>query len=159
MDTSSIGVETTGLIAASSAGVWYVGFPDGLLSLFPETVANSVAHGLEFPALCHAIQGAQGLWLLRSKCFAWRHSDPTIQTNIQRQAGGMGDTGDGDKGVHRDELWVMDGRVESLYCTPDMNIMVCVNYTGIKASIKPPNQKQLQDKKYVFMGQIWPNLG
>lgn len=61
--------------------------------------------------------------------------------------------------MHRDELWVMDGRVESLYCTPDMNIMVCVNYTGIKASIKPPNQKQYTRQKVCVYGSDLAQLG
>ena len=42
--------------------------------------------------------------------------------------GGMGEIGEGD----HDEHWVMYGSVESLYCTPETNITLYVNYTGIK---------------------------
>ena len=31
-----------------------------------------------------------------------------------------------------DKHWVMYGIVESLYCTSETNIILCVNYTGIK---------------------------
>lgn len=31
-----------------------------------------------------------------------------------------------------DEYWVMYGRVESLYYTPETNVTLCVNYSGIK---------------------------
>ena len=31
-----------------------------------------------------------------------------------------------------DDHWVMDGIVGSLYCTPEMNITLYVNYSGIK---------------------------
>ena len=30
-----------------------------------------------------------------------------------------------------DEHWVLNGNVESLYCTPETNIKLYVNYTGI----------------------------
>lgn len=46
MDTSSIGVETTGLIAASSAGVWYVVFLECVVPYTLEGFTNSVAYGL-----------------------------------------------------------------------------------------------------------------
>lgn len=46
METSSIGVETTGLTAASSAAVWYAVFLQSVLSLILSGVYNSVAYGL-----------------------------------------------------------------------------------------------------------------
>lgn len=35
-----------------------------------------------------------------------------------------------------DEQWVMDGSVESLYCTPETNRTLHVTYTGIKTKIR-----------------------
>ena len=46
METSSIGVETTRLTAASSAAVWYAVFLQSVLSLILSGVYNSVAYGL-----------------------------------------------------------------------------------------------------------------
>ena len=34
--------------------------------------------------------------------------------------------------THCDEYWVMYGILESLYCTPEINIALYVNYAGIK---------------------------
>ena len=34
--------------------------------------------------------------------------------------------------TYRDEHWVMYGIVESLHCTPETNVTLYVNYTGIK---------------------------
>ena len=34
--------------------------------------------------------------------------------------------------TYLDEHWIIYGTVESLYCTPETNIMLYFNYTGIK---------------------------
>ena len=52
MDTSSIGAETTGPTAASSAGVWYAVFPECVVPYILKGFTNSVAYGLWFPAIC-----------------------------------------------------------------------------------------------------------
>ena len=45
----------------------------------------------------------------------------------------MGEVGDeGIKECTCDKHWVMYGSVESLYYTPETNITLYVNYTGIK---------------------------
>jgi len=36
------------------------------------------------------------------------------------------------EGTCRDKHWEMYGNVELLYCTPETNITLYVNYTGIK---------------------------
>ena len=35
-----------------------------------------------------------------------------------------------------DDHWVMYGIVESLYCTPETNITLFINYTGVKIKTK-----------------------
>lgn len=37
-----------------------------------------------------------------------------------------------------DDHWVMFGSAESLYCTPETNITLPVNYTGIKKRVGLP---------------------
>ena len=41
----------------------------------------------------------------------------------------MGEKGDGDKEYTCDEHWVICGIAELLYCTPEANITLYVNYT------------------------------
>ena len=45
----------------------------------------------------------------------------------------MGEMGGGDwEYAYCDEHGIMQGSAESLYCTPETNITLYVNYTGIK---------------------------
>ena len=45
------------------------------------------------------------------------------QTNGDQRVGWMDGMGDGDEGVHLlDEHWVLYGRAESLYSTPETNV-------------------------------------
>ena len=45
----------------------------------------------------------------------------------------MGEIGDGDKEhIYHDEHWVKYGSIESLYCTSETDILLYVNYRGIK---------------------------
>ena len=44
----------------------------------------------------------------------------------------MGEIDDGDWGyIYHGEPWVMYRMIESLYCTSETNITLCVNYTWI----------------------------
>ena len=44
--------------------------------------------------------------------------------------------------LHHDEHWVMYRIVKSLYCTPETNVTLHINYTGIK--IKNKKKKKAQ---------------
>ena len=61
----------------------------------------------------------------------------------------MGEVGDGDKEyIYCDEHWIVYRTVETLHCTPETNITLYVNYTGIKI-IKKKQPKTKKVTTYV----------
>ena len=56
-----------------------------------------------------------------------------------------------------DEHWVMYGIVESMYCTPETNITLYVNYTQIKIEIGDgimPFEIKCMDLEGIILGEI-----
>ena len=55
----------------------------------------------------------------------------------------MGEIDEGGQEYLSCEHWEMYRIVESLYCTPDINIILWVNYTGVKIKNMPPPTKMV----------------
>lgn len=70
MDTSSIAVETTGLTVASSAGVWYVGFPQSVLSYISwRGLQAQLSVGFSFLRFVILCRELWVLWLITGHMF------------------------------------------------------------------------------------------